>query len=85
MEHVKHAEDLGYLGSLSELTARSFASSQEAMAATLKLLVDQLGMASAFLSRIMPGEGRFEVVAAHDPHGACGITVGAVMPLSQTY
>ena len=82
---AEHVGSPAYLGGLSELAGRSFDSAEEAMQALLRLLSEQLGMRSAFLTRITPEENRNEVVASHNaPHG-CGIPVGAVLPLSGTF
>ncbi|MDP9480550.1 MAG: hypothetical protein M3R38_33635 [Actinomycetota bacterium] len=82
---VEHVGSTAYLGGLSELAGRSFDSAEEAREAILRLLSEQLGMRSAFLTRITPEENRNEVVAAHSAPDGCGIPVGAVLPLSGTF
>ncbi len=82
MEHVGSPV---YLGDLSELAGRSFDSVEEAREAFLQLLSEQLGMRSAFLTRIMPEENRNEVVASHNAPDGCSIPVGTVLPLSGTF
>lgn len=74
-----------YLGGLSELAGRSFDSVEEEREALLQLLSEQLGMRSAFLTRITPEENLNEVVASHNAPDGCGIPVGAVLPLSGTF
>ncbi len=74
-----------YLGGLSELAGRSFDSVEEAREALLQLLSEQLGMRSAFLTRITPEENRNKIVASHNAPDGCGIPVGAVLPLSGTF
>ena len=82
---VEHVGNPAYLGGLSELAGRSFDSVEEAREALLQLLSEQLGMRSAFLTRITPEENRNEVVASHNAPNGCGIPVGAVLPLSGTF
>ncbi len=82
---MEHVGSPAYLGGLSELAGRSFDSAQEAREALLRLISEQIGMRSAFLTRITPGENRNEVVASHNAPGGCGIPVGAVLPLSGTF
>ncbi|MDP9379544.1 MAG: hypothetical protein M3Q29_05220 [Chloroflexota bacterium] len=74
-----------YLGGLSELAARSFDSTDEATRALLRLVSEQLGMRSTFLTHITPAEDRNEVVASHNAPDGCGIPAGAVLPLSGTF
>ena len=81
----EYAGSSAYLGSLSELAGRSFGSEEEAREALLRLLSEQIGMRSAFLTRIAPKENRNEVVASHNAPDGCGIPVGAVLPLSGTF
>ena len=82
---VEHVGSPAYLGGLSELAGRSFGSAEEAREAVLRLLSEQLGMRSAFLTRITPEENRNEVVASHNAPGGCGISAGALLPLSGTF
>ena len=82
---MEHVGSPAYLGGLSELAGRSFDSAQEAREALLRLISEQLGMRSAFLTRITSGENRNEVVASHNAPGGCGIPIGAVLPLSGTF
>lgn len=82
---MEHLDSPAYLGGLSELAGRSFGSAEEAREALLRLISEQLGMRSAFLTRITPRENRNEIVASHDAPGGCGIPVGAVLPLSGTF
>ena len=75
----------GYLGGISRLSGRSFASTEEATQAVLRLITEQIGMRSAFLTRIAPERNRNEISAAHNEPGGCHIPAGAVLPLSDTY
>ena len=74
-----------YLGILSELAGRSFGSMEEATDSILRLLSEQLGMRSSFLTRITPEGDRNEIIASHNEPGGCGISAGAVLPLSGTF
>ncbi len=74
-----------YLGRLSELAGRSFDSVEESTQALLKVISEQLGMRSAFLTHITPESNRNEVVASHNAPDGCGIPAGAVLPLSGTF
>jgi DNA-binding GntR family transcriptional regulator len=72
----------GPLRALSRLSARSFASSDEAIAAILALIAEQTDMRSAFLSRF---EGdQLRIVADHD-HGGCGIRAGTLLQLEDAF
>ncbi len=51
----------------------------------LRLVAEQLGMRSAFLTHITPDEDRNEVIAAYNAPGGCEIPTGAVFPLSGTF
>lgn len=82
---MEHTRSPAYLAGLSNLAGRSFGSEEEAREALLRLLSEQLGMRSAFLTRITPEENRNEVVASHNAPGGCGIPTGAVLPLSGTF
>ena len=74
-----------YLDGLSALAARSFPTTRAAIDAALRLLVDQLGMRSSFLTRIAREERRHEVLAAHNEPGGCDVAVGDVLELPQTF
>lgn len=74
-----------YLSGLSELAGRSFASAQEAVEAILRLVVDQLGLRSSFLTHISHEEGRNEVLAAHNLTGGSNVQEGALLELPQTF
>ena len=82
---MEHVGSPAYLGDLSELAGRSFDSVEEAREALLQLLSEQLGMRSAFLTRITPEENRNEVMVAYNASDGCGIPGGAVLPLSGTF
>ena len=65
-----------YLGGLSRLAGRSFDSAEEFAQALLQLISEQLGLRSAFLTRIMPETNRNEVLASHNAPDGCGIPPG---------
>ncbi len=79
------AEAAQFLGGLSELAARSFASTEEAMASILLLIVEQFGMRTSFLTRITRELGQSEVLAAHNRPGGCDVAPGAVLELPLTF
>ncbi len=62
----------GYLHSLSRLAGRSFASTEEATRAILRLITQNLGMRTSLLTRVVAGEGRAEVIAVESEPGGCG-------------
>ncbi len=74
-----------YLGGLSTLAGRSFSSAQESTEAILRLIADQLGMRSAFLTHITIDEERNEIIASYNAPGGCDILPGLVLPLSGTF
>lgn len=82
---MEHVGTPAYLGGLSELAGRSFDSIEEATDALLRLLSERLGMRSAFLTHITPKGPRNEVIASHNAPDGCGISTGAVLPLSGTF
>ena len=67
----------GYLDGLAALAGRGFASSEEALAAILRLVVGQLGLRSSYLTRLSPEEQRSEVLVAYNAPGGCDIRAGA--------
>jgi hypothetical protein len=79
------ASSAAVLDGLSELAGQAFASTAEATMAVLRLVAEQLGVRSSFLSRITREEGRFEVVAAHNDPGGCDMATGAILSLPQAY
>ncbi len=79
------AEAASFLGGLSELAARSFVSTEEAMAAILLLIVDQFGMRTSFLTRITRELGRSEVLAALNRPGGCDVAPGSLLELPLTF
>ena len=82
---MEHTAASTYLGGLSELAGRSFDSTDEAIRALLRLVSEQLGMRSTFLTHITPAEDRNEVVASHNAPDGCDIPTGVVLPLSGTF
>ena len=79
------AEAVHFLGGLSELAARSFASTEEAMASILLLIVEQFGMRTSFLTRITRELGRSEVLAALNRPGGCDVAPGSLLELPLTF
>ncbi len=79
------AEAAQFLGGLSELAARSFVSTEEAMAAILLLIVEQFGMRTSFLTRITRELGRSEVLAAYNRPGGCDVAPGSLLELPLTF
>lgn len=79
------ASSAAVLDGLSELAGQAFASTAEATMAVLRLVAEQLGVRSSFLSRIRREEGRFEVLTAHNAPGGCDMATGAILSLPQAY
>lgn len=73
------------LDSLSELAARHFASTAEAIEAVLRAVSEHLGTRSSFLTRITRTTERSEVVAAFNAPDGCDIVAGSVLELPQTF
>lgn len=73
------------LADLAAVAGHGFATTDEAVAAVLALIVEHVGLRSAFLTRITPGEDRNDVLAAYNAPGGCAIAAGAVLPLSGTF
>ncbi len=85
MDGERLTRDLGaaYLSGLWALSARGFASTDEASRAIVRLTSEQLGMRSAFLGHF---QGDAEVVlASHNAPGGCDITAGTVFPVSHSF
>jgi hypothetical protein len=74
-----------YLSGLSELAGRSFASTQEAVEAILRLVVDQLGLRSSFLTRISREERNNEVLVAYNLADGSDVQSGVLLELAQTF
>ncbi|CAA9266862.1 MAG: hypothetical protein AVDCRST_MAG93-2449 [uncultured Chloroflexia bacterium] len=74
-----------YLHSLSELAGCSFASTTEALGATLKLIVDQLGLRSSFVTAIDRETCQNEVIAAYNVPGGCDVPAKALLELPETF
>lgn len=74
-----------YLRGLSELAGRSFASTTEALGATLNLIVDQLGLRSSLVTRIIRETCQNEVLAAYNVPGGSDVPAKALLELSQTF
>jgi PAS domain S-box-containing protein len=74
-----------FLGSLSAVAGRSFASTQETLDAMLRVIGRQLGMRTSYLSHITRETGRAEVIAASNEPGGCDVAAGAVFALDNTF
>ena len=74
-----------YLSGLSELAGRSFASTQEAVEAILRLIVNQLGLRSSFLTHISREECQKEILVAHNLVDGSDIQSGVSLELPQTF
>ena len=75
------AEAGAHLAGLGGLAARGFASTEEATAAALRLVSEQLGTRSSFLARVTGERDRSEVLAAFNAAGGCGVAPGDVLAL----
>jgi hypothetical protein len=73
------------LNHLSALAGRSYASTVEAVDAILKLLADQLGMRTTYLSRVDRDGGQVRIQFAHNLAGGCGVPPGSSHQLEDTY
>jgi hypothetical protein len=62
-----------------------FASTEETIAAVLRLVARWIGTRSSFLNRIDREHGRAEVLAAYNAPGGCGVEPGAGLALSDTF
>lgn len=82
MENDRNAD---YLSSVSELAGRSFASTQESLEAMLKLIVEQLGLRSSFVTHIVSQECQNEVLMAHNSPGGSDIPNRAQLELPETF
>ncbi len=74
-----------YLSGLSELAGRSFASTREILETILRLVTDQLGLRSGFLTRISREECQKEVLVAYNLTGGSDMREGGLLELSQTF
>ncbi len=79
------AEAALFLGGLSTLAARSFASTEDAMDAILVSMAEQFGMRTSFLTRITRELGRSEVLAALNRPGGCDVAPGLLLELPLTF
>ncbi len=70
---------------LAGLAAAQFRSSEEAIAAVLALITNELGMRTSFLTRITPEEGRSEILAARNLPGGCDVAAGTTLELRTTF
>jgi hypothetical protein len=73
------------LDSLSELAARHFASTAEAIEAVLRAISEQIGARSSFLTRITRSIEHSEVLAAFNAPDGCGVLAGSILELPQTF
>lgn len=74
-----------YLVPLSGLTARSFASTSEALGAVLELIVDQFGLRSSFVTQIDREEGQNKVLLSYNAPGGSDVPTEALLELSDTF
>ena len=81
-----HAQpSLPYLDSLSQLSARSFASTDALVEAILSLIANQLGLRTSFLTHITSTDNRNHVIAAYNHPGGCDIAPDTELPLEDTF
>lgn len=73
------------LDRLAALAGQSFASNQAARQATLRLIADQLGMRTSYLSRITPTAGCSEILAAYNTPGGCEVAAATSLTLPDTF
>ncbi len=76
---------LPYLGSLSQLAARSFSSTEELVDAILSLIAVQLGLRTSFLTHITVTDNRNHVIAAYNQPGGCDVLADTELPLEDTF
>jgi PAS domain S-box-containing protein len=74
-----------FLGSLSAVAGRSFATTEETLDAMLRVIGRQLGMRTSYLAWIDRGAGRSEIVAVYAESGGCAVGCGRVYALADTY
>ena len=70
------------LRALARFTAQRFASAQHAAAAALMLLVEQIGVGTAFITRLHGDQ--LQVIGAFD-RGGCGIEAGMAFSLDDAF
>ena len=73
------------LDGLSELAARRFTSTEEAVGVVLSAISEQVGTRSSFLTRITRDAERSEILAAFNAPGGCDVPAGVVLALPQTF
>ena len=69
---------------LSALAARSYGSADEAATAAVRLIAEQLGMRTSYLTRLLPA-GRLEILAAYRAPGGCAIAAGEIYAAPETF
>ena len=74
-----------YLGGLSALAGRGFASTLAATTAILQAVAKHLGMRTSYCTHIVPELGRSEMLAAHNAPGGCDVAADAVLTLAVTW
>ena len=79
------AETAAYLDGLSVLAGRSFPSTAELLGAVLKLVVEQLGLRTSYVTEIACQDGQSVVLAAYNAPGGCDVREGAVLVLTDTF
>jgi hypothetical protein len=74
-----------FLDSLSQLAARSFATTPALVDAILRMITNQLGFRTSFLTHITSAENRNNVLAAHNLPDGCDIAPDVELPLEDTF
>jgi len=74
-----------YLDSLSALSARGFATLDDALESVLHLIVDTIGLRSSFMTQLDPSTGQATIVAAVNQPGGSDIEPGATYPLDHMF
>jgi signal transduction histidine kinase len=78
-------DSAAYLDELTTLAQRGFSSIQSAMDAVLPLVTEQLLTRSSFLTQVIPGTEKEQVLAAFNLPGGYNIRVGTTPPLSKLF
>ena len=73
------------LEGLSRLAGRGFADRSEATSEILRLITDQFGLRTSFVSRIEPERGELLVVESRNEPGGCDLPAGTTVDLYNTF
>lgn len=79
-QHTPH-----YLDSLSALSARSFATLSEVVESVLRLIVDEIGLRSSYMTQLDPSTQHATITAAVNQPGGSNIEPGANFPLGHLF